>query len=49
MAIAISARILGNGKRESLRGSGKSFRPSRYFRSCRSFEASKSLRRSEFI
>ncbi len=29
MAVAISARILENGKRGSLRGSGRSFRRSR--------------------
>ncbi len=49
LAVAISARILGNGERGSLRGFGRSFRPNRCFRSCRIFEASKSLEGSRFV
>ncbi len=44
LAVAISARILWNGKRGSLRGSGRSFR-----RSHRSFGTSKSLGRARFV
>ncbi len=47
LAVAISARILG--KRGSLKGSGRSFRPSRCFRSRWSFGASRSLRESRFV
>ncbi len=49
LAVVISARILENGKKGSLRGSGRGFRPSRYFRSRRSFEASRSLGGSWFV
>ncbi len=49
LAVAISARILRNEKRGSLRGSGRSFKPSRCFGSHRSFEASRSLRESWFV
>ncbi len=44
MAVTISARILENGKRGSLRGSERSFR-----RSYRSFGTSRSLRRARFV
>ncbi len=44
LALAISARILGNEKRGSLRGSGRSFRRSR-----RSFGISKSLGGAWFV
>ncbi len=44
LAVAISARILGNGKRGSLRGFGRSFR-----RSYRSFRTSRSLRRARLV
>ncbi len=44
LPIAISARILGNRKRGSLRGSERSFR-----RSHRSFGTSRSLGRARFV
>ncbi len=47
MAIAISARILENGKRGSLRGSGRSFRRSR--RGFRGLGSSRSLGRAWFV
>ncbi len=47
MAVAINARILGNGKRGSLRGSGRSFRRSR--RGFRGLGSSRSLGVAWFV
>ncbi len=44
LAVAVSARILRNEKRGSLRGSGRSFK-----RSHRSFGSSRSLGESRFV
>ncbi len=49
LAVAVSARILENGKRGSLRGSGRSFKSSKCFRSRRSFGTSRSLGESRFV
>ncbi len=49
LAVSISARILENRKRGSLRGSGRSFKHNRCFRSCKSFGASRSLKKSRFV
>ncbi len=47
MAVAVSAKILENGKRGSLRGSERSFRRSR--RGFRGLGSSKSLRGARFV
>ncbi len=44
LAVAISARILGNGKKGSLKGSERSFR-----RSHRSFGSSRSLGEARYV
>ncbi len=49
LAVAVSVRIVGNGKRESWRGSKRSFRSRRCFRSRKSFGASRSLGGSRFV